>query len=203
MTTEDSIDAHPAALSELPQVISALERAFFYDRIYRWTVPDDGQRRQSVHAFYSLFAEACWPHGAVYTTAAGSAAALWLPPGQQLVADEDAVSFGRSLVEATGDEASAARMAEVLGLLDEHHPSEPCWYLAFVGVDPSSQGEGIGSALLSVVLAQADIDSVPAYLDASCPESQRLYERHGFRTMRELTVSDCPPFYAMWREPAG
>lgn len=38
-----------------------------------------------------------------------------------------------------------------------------------------------------------------AYLEASCHENRRLYARHGFQTMRELTVANCPVLYAMWR----
>ena len=94
-------------------------------------------------------------------------------------------------------------MVQLLGLLDEHHPSEPCWYLPFMGVDPAYQGQGIGSALVAVVLAKADRDGEPAYLEASSPENRRLYERHGFQTMGELTVSDSPPIYPMWREPSA
>ena len=112
-------------------------------------------------------------------------------------------SFTRDLLESAGDDVCSARMAEVFVLLDEHHPSDPCWYLAFMGVDPSAQGQGIGSSLLAAVLAHADRDGMPAYLEASCPENRRLYERHGFELMRELTVSDCPAIYAMWRAPTG
>jgi GNAT superfamily N-acetyltransferase len=201
MVTPGTVEARRASHDELSQVVSTLCRAFFADRIYRWMVPDDAQRRQSAAAFYSRFVDACWPHGGVYTAGAGAGAALWLPPGEQLVADEQAEEFGRELVESAGDDASCARMADVLRLVDEHHPTEDCWYLAFMGVDPPSQGQGIGSRLLAQVLAKADIDGVPAYLEASCPENRRLYERHGFRTSRELTVSDCPAMYAMWRVP--
>lgn len=56
--------------------------------------------------------------------------------------------------------------------------------------------------MLTVVLERADRDGFPAYLEASCPENQRLYERHGFVTVGELNVSDCPAIYPMWRSPA-
>ena len=79
--------------------------------------------------------------------------------------------------------------------------ADACWYLPFMGVEPSAQGQGIGTRLLAAVLAQADRDQVPAYLEASCPENRRLYERHGFHTVRELTVADSPTLYAMWRPP--
>jgi GNAT superfamily N-acetyltransferase len=92
-------------------------------------------------------------------------------------------------------------MAQLFQVLDENHPADCCWYLAFMGVDPSSQGQGIGTRLLAAVLTDADRDQIPAYLEASCPANRRLYERHGFQTVRELTVADSPVVYAMWRAP--
>jgi GNAT superfamily N-acetyltransferase len=72
-----------------------------------------------------------------------------------------------------------------------------------MGVDPAAQGHGIGSAMLAAVLERADREGFPAYLEASCPENQRLYERHGFITVDELNVSDCPAICPIWRSPAG
>ena len=194
-------EAHPASSGERSQVVTTLCSAFFDDRIYRWLVPDDAQRQRSAATFYSRFVDACWPHGGVYAAAQGFGAALWLPPAKQLVADEEAEAFVKDLLDSAGDDAASGRMAQLFELLDDNHPAETCWYLAFMGVQPTAQGRGIGGELLATVLTQADRDEVPAYLEASCPENQRLYERHGFRTVRELTVADSPTIYAMWRLP--
>jgi len=201
MTAAGVRDAHRATSSERPQVVTALCNAFFDDRIYRWLVPDDAQRRRSAAIFYSRFVDACWPHGGVYAAGAGAGAALWVPPGKQLVPDEQAETFRRELVQSAGDDAASARMAQLFQLVDDNHPVDACWYLAFMGVDPSAQGQGIGTRLLAAVLTQADRDQMPDYLEASSPENQRLYERHGFQTLRELTVADSPAIYAMWRPP--
>lgn len=192
---------HPASLEERSQVVNAMCGAFFDDRIYRWLVPDDAQRRSSAAIFYSRFVDACWPHGGVFTAAQGAGAALWLPPGKQLVPDDEAEAFVKELIDSAGDDAASERMAQLMQLLDEYHPTDTCWYLAFMGVEPAAQGQGIGGDLLAAVLTQADRDGVPAYLEASCPDNRRLYERHGFRTVRELTVADSPAIYAMWRLP--
>lgn len=201
MRVAKMMQAHPATTGERSQVVTALSNAFHKDPIYRWLVPDDDQRRRSAAAFYMRFVDACWPHGGVYAAAAGVGAALWIPPGKQLVCDEQAEVFTRSLLETCGDDASSARMARFFEMLDDNHPAGTYWYLAFMGVDPSAQARGIGTALLTAVLPQADHEQVPAYLEASCPENRRLYERHGFFTLRELAVDDSPVIYAMWRHP--
>jgi GNAT superfamily N-acetyltransferase len=203
VTSRESIPVRHAVHDELPAVAAVLSRAFFTDRIYCWMVPDDAQRRRSADVFYARFVDACWAHNEVQIAGTGIGAALWIPPGMPLVSDEDAEAFSRGLFESAGDAASSARMERVMTVVDQYHPAEPCWYLAFMGVDPAAQGQGIGSAMLTAVLERADRDGVPAYLEASCPENQRLYERHGFVTMGELNVSDCPAIYPMWRPPTG
>lgn len=97
MTAAEMMEAHPAVCDERSQVITTLCRAFFDDRIYRWLIPDDTQRRRSAVSFYSRFVDACWLHGGVYAAGGGAGAALWVPPGNQLVPDEQSENFGRGL----------------------------------------------------------------------------------------------------------
>jgi GNAT superfamily N-acetyltransferase len=201
MTAAEMMEAHRASSDERSQVVNTLANAFVDDRIYRWLVPDDTQRRRSAAIFYSRFVDACWPHGGVYAAGAGAGAALWIPPGKQLVTAEQAGSFVRDLLASVEDDAAASRLTQLLQTLDVNHPTEACWYLAFMGVDSSAQGLGLGTRLLAAVLTQADRDRVPAYLEASCPENRRLYERHGFQTLHEMSVADSPTMYAMWRIP--
>ncbi|HVM51751.1 MAG TPA: GNAT family N-acetyltransferase [Acidimicrobiales bacterium] len=197
----ESLEVHLASRDEIPDVAAVLARAFFEDRIYQWLVPDKSQRRRSTERFYAIFAEACWTHASVYIATDAAGVALWIPPGRDVVASDGAEDFGRRLLETAGDDSAATRMAALLEALDAHHPSEPCWHLPFMGVDPPRQGTGLGSALLEAALRRVDTDRCSAYLEASCPESQRLYERHGFETMGEIVVLDAPSLYPMWREP--
>lgn len=197
----ESLEVHLASRDEIPDVAAVLARAFFEDRIYQWMVPDESQRRRSTERFYAIFAEAVWPHESVYIATDAAGAALWIPPGHDIIASDDAEDFGRRLVETAGDNDAATRMAALLEALDAHHPSEPCWHLLFIGVDPARQGSGVGSAMLEAALRRVDTDRCSAYLEASCPENERLYERHGFVTTGEIVVLDAPSLYPMWREP--
>jgi GNAT superfamily N-acetyltransferase len=89
-----------------------------------------------------------------------------------------------------------------MALMDAHHPHEPHFYLPIIGVDPAWQGQGVGSALLQPVLERADLEGMPAYLEATTDRNRALYERHGF-DVRDIVYmpGGGPPLWLMWREP--
>ena len=179
--------AQPAHARRLGDVLTA---AFWDDPVFRWAMPDDDRRLGDLPELFDAFVAGFLPLGGTYTTAIGSGAALWAPPGTAPEVDLDPAWM-----------SAWPRMGEVVELLESTHPHEACWYLNLLAVEPSAQGRGIGAALLREVLAIADSSGVPAYLEATSPSNRRLYERHGFVTTAELRVSDCPPLWAMWRRP--
>lgn len=83
----------------------------------------------------------------------------------------------------------------------ESHLHEPHWHLAFIGVDPAHQGQGIGAALLRYALAQIDAQGLHAYLESSNPANISLHRRHGFEVIREIRVGDSPLVTPMLRVP--
>jgi GNAT superfamily N-acetyltransferase len=72
-----------------------------------------------------------------------------------------------------------------------------------VGVEPESQGRGMGSALLYPVLSRCDADGMAAYLEASTPRNRPLYERDGFKVTDEFKIARgaAPTMWRMWRTP--
>jgi ribosomal protein S18 acetylase RimI-like enzyme len=80
-----------------------------------------------------------------------------------------------------------------------YHPAEPHWYLPLIGVDPTHQNRGYGSALLRHALLQCDRDHVAAYLESSNPANIPLYERHGFTVLGTIQVGSSPPITPMLR----
>jgi ribosomal protein S18 acetylase RimI-like enzyme len=78
-------------------------------------------------------------------------------------------------------------------------PAEPHWHLAFIGVDPSAQGRGIGAALLHHVLPLVDAQGSQAYLESTNPRNITLYERFGFAVQEEIRIGSAPPLYPMVR----
>jgi len=73
--------------------------------------------------------------------------------------------------------------------LEQFHPSDPHWYLAFVGIAPAIQGRGVGRALLAPVLKIADDTSAFCYLETPFPRTHEFYER-----LRFVRHSEHSPF---------
>ena len=87
--------------------------------------------------------------------------------------------------------------------MEEHHPQEPHWYLAIIGVDAAHQSKGLGTRLLQGALARCDEEGLIAYLESSNPANIPLYERHGFRVATEIRSGDAPPMFPMLRPACG
>jgi ribosomal protein S18 acetylase RimI-like enzyme len=188
-----------AGRRELEGTCGVLARAFFDDPVMVWAVPDDGRRRQVLPGLFAMFAQTVARHDEIYHAPGAAGAALWVPPGQEVVSAGEADGFGRSLERLAGGDA--ARILGVCELLDERHPQESHYYLWFLGVEPGSQSRGIGSALLTRVLQRCDRDGVPAYLEASSARNRALYERHGFQAVDQVAAPGAPPMWPMWRDP--
>lgn len=85
---------------------------------------------------------------------------------------------------------------------DKATPPEPHWYLQVLGIRREAQGQGLGSRLLRPVLARADRDGLPCYLETADPANLAFYARFGFELARRVQlIPDGPPHYSMRRPP--
>jgi ribosomal protein S18 acetylase RimI-like enzyme len=123
-------------------------------------------------------------------------AALWLPP--EVHPDEDMLI---TLLQRTGSAQVQKDGLAVIEQMGRHHPREPHWYLPLIGVDPSHQGKGYGSALLQHALISCDRNHTLAYLESSNPKNISLYEQHGFTLLGTIQVGTSPPLFPMLRKP--
>jgi GNAT superfamily N-acetyltransferase len=86
---------------------------------------------------------------------------------------------------------------------DRHHPTGLLHHhLAILAVRPDQQGKGIGTALLAARHQVLDVAQLPAYLEASSPETRQVYLRHGYTDHGPpITLPDGPAMYPMLRHP--
>jgi ribosomal protein S18 acetylase RimI-like enzyme len=176
------------------EVVATLLAAFRDDPAVRSLYPTDLDYVRYFPGFLLAFGGRAFEEGTVDEDADGHAAALWFPPG--IEPDGEAVMnhLGASIAAKRLDPFAAGM--EVQASL---HPSEPHWYLPWMGVVPEAQGMGIGSALLREGLARADADRLPVYLEATSRRSAAFYARHGFEAKATVSVPNYPAIFTMWR----
>jgi ribosomal protein S18 acetylase RimI-like enzyme len=193
---QDSKVIERATTSDETHIIDLVVRAFAADPAARWSWPDSQQYFMHFPSFVRAVGGKAFTQGTAYYIDDYAAAALWLPPN--VYPDEDKLI---SLAQRTVSEQIQKDFLSVFEHMCHYHPSEPHWFLPFVGVDPLQQDKGFGSALLQHTLIQCDRDSKLAYLESSNPKNISLYKRHGFEVLGTIQVGTSPPIFPMLRRP--
>ena len=191
-----SAEVKTATAKDQNRVVDTIVLAFVQDPVARWDFPDPHQYVTSFREFVPAFGGKAFDNATAHCADEFSGAALWLPPGVD--PDEDALI--RIIQHAVGSD----RIETLFGIFEgmaKYHPTEPLWYLPLIGVDPTHQRRGIGSALLRHSLERVDREKGVAYLESSNPENIPLYERHGFEVIGEIQVGDAPVLTPMIRRP--
>ncbi len=177
--------------AEIPSMAAVLARAFARDPFFSWLAGDAPERNLRMRMGWAgILRHASAGLRETWTTDDVAGVAVWLPPGPGASSFLDSLRMVPALARLTGwrrlREASAA--TELLEQRRRTHVPAAHWYLSAVGVDPDRQHQGIGSALLRVVLDRADADGTPAYLETATARNVLLYERHGFEVVEELIL---------------
>lgn len=194
-----------ATRSDVPELARVLGLAFADDPIIGWLIPDPATRAErAAQLFAAQVRHQFLAAGAVDVTfddaGAMAGVAIWAPPGDWTPSAWTQLRMVPGLWRGfRGRLATAARLADRMA---RHHPTEPHWYLAFVGTLPTSRGRGFGHALLAPRLKYCDEVGTASYLESSKPENVPYYERFGYEADGELDLAEGgPPMWPMWRAP--
>ena len=199
------IEVRPLTAADRDDAVRCLAAAFHDDPVFNWLIGNPADPLPRLRHAYGAFIDSTLRapvHQTFVATAEGAIAGVaiwhavddWRMPLREVVRSTPATlrAFGRRL----------PRALRALGRIEKVHPEAPHWYLAYVGVDPASQGCGIGGHLMGAGLDQADREGVGAYLENSKPGNTPFYARHGFDPADAITIgADAPPVLAMWRDP--
>ena len=190
-----------ATADDIPRAADALAEAFDGDPPMRWFLPEDEDREERLRPYFrALISHLHLPYGEVWVSDDPVGAAGWVEPGawpfssrrRRRVIPVELRTFRRHPIRAM----------QGVEVLERNHPTEPHWFLDWIGVERAGQGRGVGSALLRPMLERCDADGTPAYLNAGSPRSRELYLRHGFEVTERFHLPDGgPPLWRMWRDP--
>ncbi|MFW6642372.1 GNAT family N-acetyltransferase [Nocardiopsis algeriensis] len=141
------------------------------------------------------------PHGRVWVSEDLGAVAVWTTP-ESGGAAEVMENLLPVFTDLAGDRAEFYASAEEE--MARHRPDHPVWFLGTVGVRPEFQGRGLGRAVVTAGLREADAAGVPAFLETSEPGNVGFYETLGFEVTAEYDLpGGGPRTWAMLRPAEG
>ncbi len=194
------------AQQDIPAAAATLAAAFRADRLWNWII---GDSKEAVwQAAFEVPLRYCHRYGelwAVLPEPAGVAA--WVP-GE--LAD---MTVGRMLLSGAlwparrMGMAAAKRMQPLFDQLAASRRQQLAnrryLYLLVIGTAPAYQGQGLAGKLLRLLLAQADSQQRPVYLETETGTNVQLYEHFGFYRCQEIPLSLAGhTLVGMVREPA-
>lgn len=195
--------------SQKTQAGQMLARAFKIDPAYTALFPDEVERERALRRLFGAVVGYSLVYGLVHSTPDVEGAACWLSPGNTEITLWRILRTGFGLQRAVGSFNPQARreFLAALAYMDGIHKRQvpgPHWYLWALGVEPHCQGQGIGSALIRPVLAQADQARVSCYLETQTERNVAFYEKRGFAVVSESVIPGQEiRLWTMLREPRG
>ncbi|MEO6126293.1 MAG: GNAT family N-acetyltransferase [Ilumatobacteraceae bacterium] len=193
-----SVDVLPVSNDDVPAIARSLAKAFHDDPVFSvlfgGSVPLAPATR-----FFEIMTNLQMRHHLVYRTAGSEAAAIWAPPDLWKTPVAAIVKNAPALIRVFGRRLFAN--LAILTTLEKHHPSEPHYYLEFLGTAPEHQGNGFGGALLTPMLQRCDDEGVGAYLESSKESNLAFYGRFGFEVTDVITHKAGVQQWLMWRKP--
>lgn len=197
----------PLQATQFDALKEALARAFFDDPLMAYLVPDDARRQRALPWFMGSGSRYGHRYGEVFTTGAVEGGAVWLPPGQVTLTLPRMLRSGMLAGPFKMGFSSLSRSMTVMNIFEHLHKRDmpmPHWYLMILGVDPPRQGQGVGGALIQPILARADADGLPCYLETQKEINVTFYRKHGFDVVaKDDLPKGGPHYWTMRREAKG
>ncbi len=151
-------------------------------------------------AFFNAFLSIAQRHDMTFATPGYEAVAVWAPPGGWKVPLSQVLRRSPTFLRLYG--RRTLRNLLVLGDLERRHPTEPHYYLEFIGTAPAEQGRGHGTRLIAPIADRADAEGVGMYLESSKESNVGYYARFGFEVRDVMDHrSNGPQQWLMWRDP--
>lgn len=194
----------PLEKSRAEPLANVLSRVFCGEPPFTYLIPDAEERRAVLPGLLGSAIRASQLYGETYTTPAVEGGSLWIGPDRNLTIERilrTASSPGRFKMSWSSLKRCltlGTRMDKIRRRLARH----PHWYLVALGVESSRRESAVREALIEPVLARADSDGLPCYVETFHEPNLPFYKEQGFRIEGSGRIPGCGlEFWAMIRAP--
>ena len=181
--------------------------AAFYDYpMFTFYFPDPQRRTHSLPWYLGNVLNCALRYGEVYTTPEVSGVIFTLPPGHTKISEPEYIRNGFLPTPFYLGYHNFVRSQECEKFVADTHErimdQRPHYYLWGLAIDPAQKRTGVGTALLKPVLAKADREHKPVYLETHDENNVAYYQRVGFALVHTATIPKYGlPIWCMLREP--
>ena len=190
----EAIQVRPTSDDRLLVMADVLGRAFASDPIILWPLAEAPDMEARIARHFATIYRDFMDRGTMWEAGDGAGFAHWVPPGGAAEALETTDAIMAALRELTDDDG--ARYEALWDWIDARVPGD-VMYLDAIGVDPSQQGHGVGTALMRAGLERARELGVDAFLETGVAANVHYYDRFGFEVVEAGEVDGGPHIWFM------
>ena len=181
--------------------------AAFYDYpMFTFYFPDPKRRTRYLSWYLGNVLNCALRYGEVYTTPDTAGVIFTLPPGHTKISLWEYIQNGFLLSCFVLGLRNYARSMDCETFVGNMHETimagRPHYYLWGLAVDPRQKRKGVGSGLMAPMLAKADADNKPVYLETHDENNVGYYQKMGFDLVHTGLIPKYDlPIWCMLREP--
>jgi ribosomal protein S18 acetylase RimI-like enzyme len=197
------IKLDPHQIKKAAAVVAA---AFFDYPMFTFYFPDPERRTRYLSWYLGNVLNCAVRYGEVYTNPEIYGVIFTLPPGHTKISTWEYLQNGFLLTPfmlGFRNYRKSMECEDFVGLTQENLMKDRShYYLWGLAVEPSCKAQGIGSALMQPVLAKADAQKMPVYLETHDEKNVRYYQKRGFDLIHTVRIPKHElPIWCMLREP--
>ncbi|MEJ5962887.1 GNAT family N-acetyltransferase [Pedobacter immunditicola] len=179
-------------------IVELLSGSFEDNQSVNYIIRQDTKKPERLRALMEYSIEICSLFGEVWLSDDKEACALILYPHEKKITFRSIYLDLKLIFGAVGLGGIGKTMKRE-ALIKEKQPKEKMAYLWFIGVNPMYQHTGIGSSLLTEVIADSEAKGLPVFLETSTLQNLPWYKRFGFHIYDELNLTYI--LYFLKRDP--
>lgn len=193
---------------QVKRASEVLAASFFDYPMFTFYFPDPKRRTRYLPWYFRNVLNCALRYGEVYTNPEISGVIFTLPPGHTKITLWEYIQNGFLLTPfllGFRNYKQSMECEDFVGDTQERlMQGRPHFYLWGLAVEPGQKARGIGMALMQPVLAKADAQKMPLYLETHDESNVGYYQKYGFGLIHAVEIPKYKlPIWCMLREPAA